>query len=167
MKKTYTTLAGAYAAAEKANATRFDLTYNGGMVLGVLEQVYKHANKMTVAKNNLVKYEKMLCALECVHTKDRKTAYKWTVVGHFDNEGLLYANVPTSEKTEDKPKATPRTRKPKSTKGDSKAIDFNAFKGTKSEKNRALHAELVSRGMKDSRTDEYQSIWTARPWAKA
>ena len=188
MKKTYTTLAGAYAAAEKANATRFDLTYNGGMVLGVLGQVYKYANKMTVAKNNLVKYEKMLCALECVHTKDRKTAYKWTVVGHFDNEGLLYANAPT--KAEEKPKAkkttsraydpareyedlmdgfvpSKRTRKPKSAKGDAKAIDFNAFKGTNSEKNRALHAELVSRGLKDSRSDEYQAIWQARPWAKA
>jgi hypothetical protein len=59
------------------------------------------------------------------------------------------------------------TRKPTPAKGDSKVIDFNAFKGTKSEKNRALHAELVSRGLKDSRSDEYQAIWQARPWAKA
>ncbi len=64
-------------------------------------------------------------------------------------------------------KATPRKRKPTPAKGNSNAIDFNAFKGTKSEKNRALHAELVSRGLKDSRTDEYQAIWQARPWAKA
>ena len=64
-------------------------------------------------------------------------------------------------------KPTPRKRKPTSAKGDGKAIDFNAFKGTKSEKNRALHAELVSRGMKDSRSDEYQAIWQTRPWAKA
>lgn len=64
-------------------------------------------------------------------------------------------------------KATPRKRKPANAKGDDNAIDFNAFKGTKSEKNKALHAELVSRGMKDSRTDEYQAIWKARPWAKA
>ncbi len=64
-------------------------------------------------------------------------------------------------------KPTKATRKPKSTKGDSKAIDFNAFKGTKSEKNRALHAELVSRGLKDSKTAEYQAVWNARPWAKA
>jgi hypothetical protein len=115
MKKTYTTLAGAYAAAEKANATRFDLTYNGGMVLGVLDRVYKSKNAITVAKNNLVRYEKSLCALEFT-----KGGFKWTVVGHFDNEGLLYANVPTSEKTEDKPKATPRkprTRKPTPAKG--------------------------------------------------
>ena len=66
-----------------------------------------------------------------------------------------------------KKKPISRKRKPTPAKGDSKAIDFNAFKGTKSEKNRALHAELVSRGMKDSRADEYQAIWQARPWAKA
>jgi hypothetical protein len=153
MKKTYTTLAGAYAAAEKANATRFDLTYNGGMVLGVLGQVYKHANKMTVAKNNLVKYEKMLCALECVHTKDHKTAYKWTVVGHFDNEGLLYANVHTNEKTEDKPKATPRTRKPKNTKGSAKKPL------TKAEKT-AIRSECI-RLAKGNR-DEYDRLCKER-----
>ena len=60
-----------------------------------------------------------------------------------------------------------RKRKPTPARGDGKAIDFNAFKGTNSEKNKALHAELVSRGIKDSRTDEYQAIWQARPWAKA
>ena len=60
-----------------------------------------------------------------------------------------------------------RKRKPANAKGDDNSIDFNAFKGTKSEKNKALHAELVSRGMKDSRTAEYQAIWQARPWAKA
>ena len=169
MKKTYKSLANAYASAEKAGATRFDLTYNGGMVLGVLDRVYKTKSAITVAKNNLMRYENTLCALECV-----KDGFKWTVVGTFDSDGLVYANVPNA--TEDKPKkvtsgkdkkqtkkATPR--KPAPAKGG--VVDFNAFKGTNHDKNSALHAELVSRGMKDSRTDEYQAIWKARPWAKA
>lgn len=68
----------------------------------------------------------------------------------------------TEPKTE--PKKVASTRKPTRAKGNS--VDFNAFKGTKSEKNRALHAQLVSMGMKDSRTPEYQAVWNARPWAK-
>ena len=71
-------------------------------------------------------------------------------------------------KAEEKPKKVASgkgKRKPTPAKGN--GIDFDAFKGTKSEKNKALHAELVSRGLKDSRADEYQAIWKARPWAKA
>lgn len=59
-------------------------------------------------------------------------------------------------------KAEPR--KPARAKGNS--VDFAKFQGTKSEKNKALHAHLVSMGMKDSRTAEYLAIWNARPWAK-
>ena len=53
---------------------------------------------------------------------------------------------------------------PRKAKGN--GIDFKAFKGTNSEKNKALHAMLVSKGIKDSRTPEYMSVWNARPWAK-
>lgn len=70
-------------------------------------------------------------------------------------------------KTEPKKVASARKaepRKPARAKGNS--VDFAKFQGTKSEKNRALHAHLVSMGMKDSRTAEYQAIWNARPWAK-
>lgn len=73
---------------------------------------------------------------------------------------------PTVKKSETKPTASarkPKAHTPKKAKGN--GIDFNAFKGTKSEKNRALHAMLVSMGMKDSRTSEYQAVWNARPWA--
>jgi hypothetical protein len=59
-------------------------------------------------------------------------------------------------------KASPR----KARKAKGNGIDFNAFKGTKSEKNRALHAMLVSKGIADSRTPEYKAVWNARPWAK-
>lgn len=59
-------------------------------------------------------------------------------------------------------KASPR----KARKAKGNGIDFTQFKGTKSEKNRALHAMLVSMGHADSRTKEYQAVWSARPWAK-
>lgn len=53
---------------------------------------------------------------------------------------------------------------PKKSKG--VAFDFGKIKGkTTSEKNRALHKELVKMGLKDSRTPEYMSVWNARPWA--
>lgn len=158
--KTYKTLALALAAVEKANATRFDLSYNDGLVFNVLERAFKSKSAITVAKNNLFRLDKTLYALECV-----KGGFKWTVVGFFDSDGLLYAHT-EAPATEEKPKekATHRQRKPAPVKGD---VNFKAFKGTVSEKNKALHAELVSRGMKDSRTAEYQAIWQARPWAKA
>lgn len=86
-------------------------------------------------------------------------------------------STPTKKSTTSKPTATkgktetkttstrkPKAHAPKKSKGNT--IDFNAFKGTKSEKNRALHAMLVSMGIKDSRTPEYMSVWNARPWTK-
>lgn len=63
-------------------------------------------------------------------------------------------------------KKTPSSSK-KTTKGKSKGFDFDSVKGnTKSEKNKALHAMLVGMGHADSRTPEYQAVWSARPWAK-
>lgn len=83
------------------------------------------------------------------------------------------------------PKSTPKAQKPKASKGKAKAttsstkkttaprkakgeaFDFGKIKGeTKKDKNRALHAMLVSMGHADSRTPEYQAVWNARPWAK-
>lgn len=65
------------------------------------------------------------------------------------------------------PKKTSSSSKkaPKKSKGN--AFDYSVIKGnSKSEKNKALHAMLVSMGIKDSRTPEYMSVWNARPWAK-
>ena len=60
--------------------------------------------------------------------------------------------------------ADDKARKPRNAKG--VTFDFGKIKGkTNSDKNRALHAQLVSMGMKDSRTHEYQAVWNARPWA--
>lgn len=73
------------------------------------------------------------------------------------------ALVPTQapkKQTTAKKSATPRKAK-------GEAFDFSKIKGkTASEKNRALHKELVKMGLKDSRTPEYMSVWIARPWAK-
>ena len=71
--------------------------------------------------------------------------------------------------TKGKAKATTSSTKkataPRKAKGE--AFDFSAIKGeTKKDKNRALHAMLVSKGIGDSRTPEYQAVWSARPWAK-
>ena len=57
-------------------------------------------------------------------------------------------------------------QKPKASKGD-KPFVFDKIKGaTNSDKNKALHKELVKMGITDSRTPEYQAVWNARPWAK-
>lgn len=72
----------------------------------------------------------------------------------------------TKGKTETKTTSTrkPKAHAPKKSKGNS--VDFTQFKGTKSEKNRALHAMLVAKGITNSKTEEYMSVWNARPWAK-
>lgn len=68
--------------------------------------------------------------------------------------------VPTAPKS-----APAKKSEPKRAKGN--GFDFGKIKGkTNADKNKALHATLVSMGMKDSRTAEYLAIWNARPWAK-
>lgn len=69
----------------------------------------------------------------------------------------------TKGKTKATTSSTKKTTAPRKAKGE--AFDFSAIKGkTKSDKNRALHAMLVSKGIADSRTPEYQAVWSARPW---
>lgn len=73
-----------------------------------------------------------------------------------------------STATKDKAKATASSTKksaPRKAKGNT--FDYSVIKGeSKKDKNRALHAMLVSKGIADSRTPEYQAVWNARPWAK-
>ena len=71
----------------------------------------------------------------------------------------------TTPKTETPKKSTTSSKKaPRKSKGN--AFDYSVIKGkTNADKNKALHATLVSMGMKDSRTADYQAIWNARPWA--
>ena len=75
------------------------------------------------------------------------------------------AKTTTTSPKEMTTKATAPKKAPRKAKGE--AFDFSAIKGkTKKDKNRALHAMLVSMGIKDSRTPEYQAVWSERPWAK-
>lgn len=74
-------------------------------------------------------------------------------------------STPTKKTPSSKPTSAKGKTAPRKAKGE--AFDFSAIKGkTKSDKNRALHAMLVSKGIADSRTPEYQAVWNARPWAK-
>lgn len=71
----------------------------------------------------------------------------------------------TKGKTKATTSSTKKTTAPRKAKGN--AFDYSVIKGeTKKDKNRALHAMLVSMGHADSRTKEYQAVWSARPWAK-
>lgn len=154
--KTYTTIVGAYTSAEKAGAKIFGADYYGyaHRLDEILAGTYKSANARTLAKGNLRKLDKTLYALEC--TKDK--TYKWTVIGHFDSDGLLYADAP--KQTEDKPKKTPR--KPTPAKGN--GINFSKVSGkTKSDRNKSAHAMIVGIGVKPG-TDEYKSLW--EEWTK-
>lgn len=81
---------------------------------------------------------------------------------------LVLAQKSSTSKSTAKKSSKPSPAKnttPKRTKA--KGFDFATIKGkTISDKNRALHSVLVSMGMKDSRSADYQAIWNARPWAK-
>lgn len=103
-----------------------------------------------------------------------------TIQSEYDITSALYAEAKAQKSSTSKPtaskgkakattsstKKTVKTdKKPKASKGN--AFDYSVIKGeTKSDKNRALHAMLVSKGIADSRTPEYQAVWSARPWAK-
>lgn len=173
--KTYATLANAYAAVEKAGAEHFDLTYNGGQTLRAIEHTFKRRADVTVAKWNLVRYEKTLCALECTTAKDGKTTYKWTAIGTFDSDGLLYPisadkPAPTQTTAKDKPKADkkPRTRKPAQGKGDNKPtktplqLELDTLAGTGN--NSKAHKIMCKHGLKNSNSDEYKAVWQGYWW---
>lgn len=86
---------------------------------------------------------------------------EYRIVASESGEGLCLMPVNAPKKAE--PRKS--TKAPARTKGN--AFDFTKIKGkTNADKNKALHAMLVSKGMKDSRTAEYQAVWNARPWAK-
>ena len=83
------------------------------------------------------------------------------------SKGKASSTKKATDKKASAPKKTSSSSKkaPKSTKGE--AFNFKAIKGkTNTDKNKALHATLVSMGMKDSRSADYMAIWNARPWAK-
>ena len=107
--------------------------------------------------------------------KSNKTAKSFVTA--FESEYAEASKAYQATKTDSKPTASkgktntktasarkPKAHAPKKAKGN--GIDLDAFKGTKSEKNRALHAMLVAKGISNSKSAEYQAVWNARPWAK-
>lgn len=172
--KNYKTLANAYKAAHGYDPYIFANENEVKALLDTLKAKGYTKPMMTVALANVFAGERRLegdAATSVLFVlKQTDDGFAWDRVAHtvkepLDEYPMVHFESANAPVTEEKPKATPRTRKPTSAKGN--GVDFNAFKGTNSEKNKALHAELVSRGLKDSRTDEYQTIWQARPWAKA
>ena len=155
--KTYKTLANAYASAEKAGAVRFtNDAYEVQIHTCIMSTIKggKEANK--VALWNLVKYENTLCALEC--TKEK--TFKWTAIGHFDSDGLLYPmGTP-----EDKPKAKPRkhTRKAKGDNKSTKAewqTEIDAYAGTGRKSNKAVASILRTHNMSAQIGSEGWNYW--------
>ena len=59
----------------------------------------------------------------------------------------------------DEPTPAPAPKRTRKAKGNGKAVDFTKIKGnTKSERNKAAHALIVSTGVK-SGSDEYKALW--------
>ena len=130
--KTYKTLTNAYTSAQKAGAKSFGSDYYAyaNKVDEILTNTYKSVSARTLAKWNLAKFDKTLCALECTS----EGTYKWTVIGHFDSDGLLYP-MGTESQTKVIEDKKPRTHKPASAKGkvvlskaDKKAIRSECYK---------------------------------------
>ena len=99
-------------------------------------------------------------------TKGKANLVTVTVDGiaYTVDKANLVPTAPTKGSTKPTTKKADKTNAPKRTKG--KGFDFGSIKGkTNTDKNKALHAVLVSMGMKDSRSADYQAIWTNRPWA--
>lgn len=176
LNKTYKTLANAYKAAHGCdNFALYDDKEVKALVSALKAKGYTKPMISVALANILVGDHKIdgdsVTSVMFV-LKQTDEGFAWDRVAHtakepLDEAPMVYFDGATAPAKEDKPKQKPRTRKPAPTRGDANAIDFKAFKGTTSEKNKALHAELVRRGLKDSRTDEYQEIWTARPWRNA
>ena len=167
--KTYTTLVGAYTSAQKAGAKAFGADYYAyaNKIDEILADTYKSVNARVFAKWNLAKWDKTLCALEEVSTTDGKVAYKWTVLGTFDSDGLLYPM--STPKQEDAPKTE---SKPKQTrvhgKGDNKPtktplqLELDTLAGTGD--NSKAHKIMCKHGLKNSNADEYQKVWRGYWW---
>ena len=159
MNKTYKTLDGAYARADKLGAKNFCADYYGyeHRVREALDKNFTTAPARRLATHNLAKLDKTLYALECT----KEGVYKWTAIGHFDHEGLLYP-MSATKVVEDKPKTL--KRKPVHAKGDNKPVaktalqrELDTLAGTGD--NSAAHKIMCKHGLKNSKSDEYQKVW--------
>lgn len=162
--KTYANLPNAYTAAEKAGAKQFDHSYEPTLVANCVGHAFKSKSACKVAIWNLVRYENTLCALEEVHAKDGKTAFKWTAIGHFDSDGLLYPMG--AKQTENKPKK-PTPRKPKGKPAPTPAevhttdwkADVDAYAGKGRKANKAVAKVLRKHNMSAQIGSEGWTYW--------
>lgn len=165
MNKTYKTLDGAYARADKLGAKNFCADYYGyeHRVREALDKNFTTASARRLATHNLAKLDKTLYALECT----KEGVYKWTAIGHFDHEGLLYpmsATEDNSKTAKDKPQPK-RTRRGK---GDNKPtktalqLELDTLAGTGD--NSAAHKIMCKHGLKNVKSDEYQKVWKGYWW---
>jgi hypothetical protein len=152
MNRTYKTLDGAYTRADKLGAKSFGADFYGNpkRVDEAVSKVFNTQASTRLAKHNLVKLDKTLYALECT----KESAYKWTVVGTFDSDGLLYPAVAGeyNKVIEAKPRAPRKASKGKVVlgKADKKAIRSECYKLAKGD--RAMYDKLCKeRGVDNHR----------------
>ena len=153
----YSTIENAYKGAERVGAKSFGSDYYAyaNKVDEIIASTYKSASARTFAKWNLAKLDKTLCALECAPNG----AYKWTAIGHFDSDGLLY---PMGTEAQAKV-IKPRTRKPVGGKGKSALqLELDTLAGTGDNSN--AHKIMCKHGLKNSKSDEYQAVWKGYWW---
>ncbi len=130
---------------------------------------YESAKALVLAHNGKIDSEDGKMIQATFKSNEDTKAFATAFEGEYAKAHKAYAKAKgKSNKAKTEKKVAPahkaEPRKPAQAKGNS--VDFTQFKGTKSDKNRALHAMLVSMGHADSRTKEYQAVWNARPWAK-
>lgn len=169
-KKTFTTLTGAYTYAEKSGATRFTTDGLASRVHECILRAIDSKSAHKVAMWNLAKLDKTLYALECTSTLLSKSAYKWTAIGTFDSDGLLYpvgTPIPAPAPVKDKPQPKTTKRKPTHAKGDNKPTpkkapwqtEIDAFAGTGRENNKKVASILRKHNMSAQIGSEGWTYW--------
>lgn len=160
--KIYKTLAFAYGAAEKAGATRFDPSCYEAKVAEILTSAYKFTIKRTLAKWNLTKLGNTLYTLECTNKPDGTATFKWTAIGTFDSDGLLYGM--SAPKQEEAPKAKPKgTRNAKGSANKTPLqAELDTLAGTGD--NSKAHKIMCKHGLKNSNSEEYKAVWKGYWW---
>lgn len=166
LNKNYKTLAGAYNAGIKNEFVPYDLRGGYDLLADVLKAKAYTKAMIDVAIANVYvgdgNHENGTYCEILVVLKQTDKGFEWDRVGivEHDDEGdnvffdgdKMVDLIPTANGDGCVLAAAPR--KPTPARGN--GVNFDAFKGTVSEKNKALHAELVSRGLKNSKADEYQ-----------
>lgn len=168
MNKTYKTLDGAYARADKLGAKNFCADYYGyeKRLCEALDKTFTTLTARRLAKHNLVKLDKTLYALTLADG-----AYKWTAVGTFDHEGIFYPTSADTQKTHTRKSGTwadgtPIVTNVRGGKGNSipNALkkDLDKLAGTGD--NSKAHKVMCKHGLKMIKSPEYEAVWKGYWW---